>query len=312
MLYFDHIIVFGGQQTYNSQTKIRYTCNDLLLFNTQTYEWEQIHYGGLFFHRTLHVCSLVAHHMLLYGGLNEEGTFESGLLALNLGTFKWMPCPTQGDEPGPLIYQACCSVIHPDRASKKSFSLFKNPSDMKYTQFSRVKHEGVYFFGGRRKDGFATNTLHVLRVGRKPLEWFQPETKGRCPPPRYGHCMLHFEAMNTVVVFGGRNDTLLERKTKVEENFLNDMWLLQLDTLTWGQVMCIGEVPAPRYCFTAGIYGSRLVIFGGLNSQQYNNSDMYVCELDPMLSKQYEAEKNRKILEFKKELARNKFGGAEA
>lgn len=35
---------------------------------SETYEWEQIHYGGMFFSRKLHVCAVVAHHMLLYGG----------------------------------------------------------------------------------------------------------------------------------------------------------------------------------------------------------------------------------------------------
>ena len=69
-----------------------------------TYEWEQIHYGGMFFARKMHVAAIVAHHMILYGGQNEEGHFESGLLALNLGTFKWMPCPTEGEDPGKLIY----------------------------------------------------------------------------------------------------------------------------------------------------------------------------------------------------------------
>jgi len=82
--------------------------------------------------RKKHVAAIVAHHMVLYGGLNEEGMFESGLLALNLGTFKWIPCTTEGEEPGKLVHQTCCSVVHPDRITKKSFSLFKNPSDMKY------------------------------------------------------------------------------------------------------------------------------------------------------------------------------------
>jgi len=126
----------------------------------------------MFFSRKMHVCAIVSNYMLLYGGQNEEGEFLNGLLALSLGTYKWMPCPTEGDEPGKLMLQGCCAVIHSERASKKGFSLFKNPPDMKYRQFSRIKQEGVYFFGGRRPDGFSTNKLHVLKVGVKPLQWF--------------------------------------------------------------------------------------------------------------------------------------------
>lgn len=70
----------------------------------------------------------------------------------------------------------------------------------------------------------------------------------------------------------------------------------------------MGDVPSPRYSFTSAVYGSRLVIFGGLNEKTYNNSDLYICELDPMLSRAYQQEKNRKLIEFKKELKRNKFG----
>eukprot|EP00347_Sterkiella_histriomuscorum_P018240 403346262 len=307
VIYFDHIIVFGGQQTYNAQTKIRNTLNDLLLFNTQTYEWEQIHYGGMFFARKQHVAAIVSHHMLLFGGQNEEGQFEGGLLALNLGTFKWMPCPVEGEDPGKLIHQTCVVVVHPERAQKKSFSLFKNPSDMKYRQFSRIAHEGVYFFGGKRPDGFSSNQLHVLRVGCKPLQWFQPEIKGSPPSARYGHTMNYFEQMNCIIIFGGRNDTLFERTSNSQGNFLNDMWLLHLENMIWIHVSNIGDVPSPRYSMQSAIYGSRLVIFGGLNSKTYNNSDLYICELDPMLSKQYEAEKNRKILDIKNQLARNKY-----
>jgi len=127
VLYFDHIIVFGGEQTFNPQTKLRNTLNDLLLFNSQSYEWEQIHYGGMYFSRTCHVAAIVAHHMLVYGGINEEGEHMDELLALNLGTFKWMPCPVEGENPGKLAHMTCCTVVHPERASKKTFTLFKNP-----------------------------------------------------------------------------------------------------------------------------------------------------------------------------------------
>ncbi len=91
--------------------------------------------------------------------------------------------------------------------------------------------------------------------------------------------------MNCIVLFGGRNDTIMESSDKPKENFLNDLWLLNLENMSWTLVNCIGEIPTPRYCFAYAIYGSRLVIFGGLNSKAYNNSDLFICELDPLLSK---------------------------
>ena len=78
--------------------------------------------------------------------------------------------------------------------------------------------------------------------------------------------MNYFEPMNSLVLFGGRNDTIMEKKMKAKENFLNDLWLLNLESMTWINVIGIGETPSERYSFCSTIYGSRLVIFGGLNS----------------------------------------------
>jgi hypothetical protein len=150
----------------------------------------------------------------------------------------------------------------------------------------------VYFFGGKKEDGFSSNQIHVLRVGCKPLQWTSPEVSGQLPPPRYSHSMIHFEAMNAIVVFGGRNDTLISKTLVIELNFLNDLWLLSLDTLNWVKVINQGDIPIGRHSFCSAIHGTRLVIFGGLNSQQYNSNDIYLCELDPSLSKQYETDKN--------------------
>eukprot|EP00350_Pseudokeronopsis_sp_OXSARD2_P009522 CAMPEP_0170563394 /NCGR_PEP_ID=MMETSP0211-20121228/66284_1 /TAXON_ID=311385 /ORGANISM="Pseudokeronopsis sp., Strain OXSARD2" /LENGTH=181 /DNA_ID=CAMNT_0010881561 /DNA_START=1186 /DNA_END=1731 /DNA_ORIENTATION=- len=173
---------------------------------------------------------------------------------------------------------------------------------MKYKQLSRIKHEGVYFFGGRKPDGFSTNELFVLRVGIKPLQWLKPETKGIPPGPRYGHSMNYNEQMNCMILFGGRNDTLFQQYLNIHENFLNDIWLLLIESLTWYRVQSIGDSPRNSYFHQSAIIGTRFLVFGGLNESTYNSSDLFLCQLDPVLSKQYEAEKNRKILEIKKQL----------
>ena len=63
--------------------------------------------------------AIVAHHMIMYGGVDEEGDYAKGLLALNLGTFKWMPIPTEGPDPGKFAHGGCVSVIHQERQNKK-------------------------------------------------------------------------------------------------------------------------------------------------------------------------------------------------
>jgi hypothetical protein len=80
----------------------------------------------------------------------------------------------------------------------------------------------------------------------------------------------------------------------LSQNFMSDFWMLALDTITWIQITNIGEAPSPRYSMASTIYGSRLVIFGGLNDKTYNSSDLYICELDPMVSRQIEVENDKK------------------
>jgi len=148
-------------------------------------------------------------------------------------------------------------------------------------------------------------------VGRRPLQWFQPETQGQAPPPRYAHCMNYFEAMNALIIFAGRNDSHFQKHCDIEKCFLNDLWLISLESLVWCRITQIGDAPSPRYSCQSAIHSNRLLIFGGLNAQTYNNSDIYICELDPILSKQYEVEKNRKLIEFQRELQKNRLGQAQ-
>lgn len=71
-----------------------------------------------------------------------------------MSDYKWINCPiVEKPGPGPLTHFPMVSVIHPDRAIKKSFDLFRNPADMKYRNYSKIKVEGVYIFGGRTPDG---------------------------------------------------------------------------------------------------------------------------------------------------------------
>ena len=182
--------------------------NDLWIFNIITMEWEQITQSGMYFIRKRHSTAMVSHFMLMYGGVNEEGKGITDIYALNLNDFKWLACPiAEGEGPGPLTHFSMTTVIHPDRANKKQFSLFKNPAEMKYKAFSKLKMEGVFVFGGRKPNGFASDKLWVLQVGQKPLQWLLADTQGQSPAPRYSHAVHHVEGMNSLVLYGGRNDT---------------------------------------------------------------------------------------------------------
>ncbi len=72
----------------------------------------------------------------------------------------------------------------------------------------RIKEEGIYLFGGRLKNGKASNKLYVLKIGSKPLKWISPETAGTPPIARYSHSMNYYHELNILIIYGGRNDNL--------------------------------------------------------------------------------------------------------
>lgn len=55
--------------------------------------------------------------------------------------------------------------------------------------------------------------------------------------------MNYSEVINSIVIYGGRNDTLFEKNMNLKENFLSDLWILNLETVTWCKLNSVGEIP---------------------------------------------------------------------
>jgi len=77
---------------------------------------------------------------------------------------------------------------------------------------------------------------------------------------------------------------------------LNDVWVFFLENLTWYEAKTSGSIPRERFSHCAAIVGTQLIIFGGLNSENFLNSELYALELDPYHSKRVtNDEKMRKM-----------------
>jgi len=134
-------------------------------------------------------------------------------------------------------------------------------------------------FGGRDEKG-AKNSLYILRIGKKPVEWILANVAGTPPLPRYGHSMNYYPEKAILVVFGGRND---ENFAKSGETYLSDIWILYLERLTWAewdQREIDGPIPIARYSHATECFGSSVMILGGLSEYNYCKSDVYLLDLD--------------------------------
>ncbi|XP_078445915.1 galactose oxidase/kelch repeat superfamily protein [Wolffia australiana] len=97
------------------------------------------------------------------------------------------------------------------------------------------------------------------------------KTHGEVPVARGGHSVIL--AGSKLVVFGG------EDKRK---NLLNDLHLLDLETMTWDAVHAVKNGPTPRFDHAAAVHSDRyLLIFGGsTHSTCYN--DLHALDLPTM------------------------------
>ena len=97
----------------------------------------------------------------------------------------------------------------------------------------KVSKEGLYIFGGKSNSGTAENQVRVVRIGQKPIIVEEVQTKGKLPVARESHLMQYYIELNSLIIYGGKNDDLQER-------VLDDIWLLNVGNLNWTQVSYFG------------------------------------------------------------------------
>ncbi|CAO0795739.1 unnamed protein product [Mucor circinelloides] len=117
--------------------------------------------------------------------------------------------------------------------------------------------EYLYVFGGcDMKTCF--NSLYVLDMDT--LTWSKPRTFGDMPPPCRAHSCTTVERdigggkkSYSLYVFGGGDGP----------NYFNDLYVLNIDTLTWSKPKTQGEAPSPRRAHTTCIWNQKIIIVGG-------------------------------------------------
>jgi hypothetical protein len=180
-----------------------------------------------------HSLDLVRDKLIMFGGSTGSGYLNDlYLLEVDDEVCIWRPISTQG--PSARAYHA--SV---------------------YIEWE--EHHCLVVFGGRTSDAACTNDIYVLCFNfvENTVFWMQPECAGQPPSPRYNHTMVAIE--NKIYVFGGRTINADGTKTT-----LNDLYMLNLDTLTWHRPSTAGLSPLPSRCWhTSTAIGGLMYLIGG-------------------------------------------------
>nr|XP_016445961.1 PREDICTED: acyl-CoA-binding domain-containing protein 4 isoform X1 [Nicotiana tabacum] len=127
----------------------------------------------------------------------------------------------------------------------------------------------LLFLAGHSKD--VSDTVTVRFIDLQSYECGVIETFGKLPVARGGQSVTIFGSK--LIMFGGEDRNRF---------LLNDVNVLDLETMTWSTVETTQTSPAPRFDHTAALHADRyLLILGGCSHSVFFN-DLHVLDLETM------------------------------
>uniref|UniRef100_G1KS35 Host cell factor C2 n=1 Tax=Anolis carolinensis TaxID=28377 RepID=G1KS35_ANOCA len=179
--------------------------------------------------------------ILVFGGMVEYGRYSNDLYELQASRWLWKKMKPQHPSTG---LPPCPRLGH-------SFSLYGNK---------------CYLFGGLANESEDSNNniprylndFYELELqhGSGITGWNIPVTKGVLPSPRESHTAVIYCRKDSgnakMFIFGGMSGCRL-----------NDLWELDIESMTWSKLESKGTVPLPRSLHTANVIGNKMYVFGG-------------------------------------------------
>lgn len=212
--------------------------------------------------RRNHIAEIVGNQMLVHGGTGEDNDILGDTYLLSLSPYKWTAAVVCDPASSPnLSGHASALVLPVEYRLNARMNVYKFPeigfgkigSNKVYKLYLlfnlmfiflififiifQVREKGIYIFGGIDVNGNFSNDLWILRIGKKPLEWIKPISRGNPPLPRYSFTMNYYEDGNFLIVHGGRNDI------SSDSFALNDTHIFDLHKLEWTEINLTNDNP---------------------------------------------------------------------
>jgi hypothetical protein len=128
--------------------------------------------GDLATPRRYHAAAIVAHHMIIHGGLNEKNKYLGDTLLYDLVQHEWSQPAVKFSGLGEIAYHTMTAIYPIEYREHENFSIEFNPEIRCSTRAKyKVKVSGVYLFGGMFPEGMLNEHLWVLKTGVTPLTW---------------------------------------------------------------------------------------------------------------------------------------------
>ncbi|GLJ04803.1 hypothetical protein SUGI_0003830 [Cryptomeria japonica] len=198
-----------------------------------------------------HAAEVVQGKMYVIGG-NHNGHYLNDVQVLDLKTMIWSKIEPKID-PDFVSNEASLQALLPPCAGH---SLIRWGTKL-------------LAVAGHTKD--LSDTVTVRAFDTETHMWSILKSYGKAPLARGGQSVTLVGSL--LVMFGGEDS---------RRHLLNDLNILDLETMTWDAIEAVGTPPAPRSDHTAAVYVDRyLLIFGG-GSHSTCFNDLHVLDLQTM------------------------------
>jgi len=222
--------------------------------------------------RRNHVSLLIGSSIFVYGGINTNKNYLNDCWTYDINKGKWDLVDFVGRYPPPLGFHSCCMALEKDQLISENLSIYNKPlSDRKTLPL--LKLDGIFFFGGMNEAKTPTNLFFHMSIGVKPAVFDIPPINGKPPAPRISASMDFSPDCNMLIIHGGKNELN-------NDNFMNDITLLDLESLDWIHPTCNNFLPPERAEHLSVIIGNELIIFGGTSAENLLNFDFILVDLD--------------------------------
>ncbi|GMN43875.1 hypothetical protein TIFTF001_013073 [Ficus carica] len=241
-----------------------------------------------------HGAAVVQDKMYIYGG-NHNGRYLNDLNVLDFRTWSWTRIEVKAgsDSPSPVTVVPCAghSLIPWENKLLSIAGHAKDPSETiqgcSFKIMSKVPFSinlAYLFTNHQQYDTFVYGSLHSQKYDFKEASencmkafdlqtcsWSALKTYGKPPVSRGGQSVTLVGT--SLVIFGGQD---------AKRTLLNDLHILDLETMTWDEIDAVGVPPSPRSDHAAAVHAERyLLIFGG-GSHATCFNDLHVLDLQAM------------------------------
>ncbi|KAJ0967241.1 hypothetical protein J5N97_024158 [Dioscorea zingiberensis] len=202
--------------------------------------------------RYKHAAEVIQEKLYIVGG-SRNGRYLSDIQVFDLRTLKWsqlkLKVNTDGSKPKDIV-------------SGLSFPASAGHSLVKW-------ENQLLVVAGNQKS--SSDTVTVWSIDPETGNCQVVKTDGKVPTARGGQSATLVGSR--VIMFGGE-----DRRRRL----LNDLYILDLETMTWDLAEAKKTSPPPRFDHTAAVHGEQyLLIFGGSSHSTCFN-DLYILDLQTM------------------------------